>query len=124
MPNAISRFFMGLIGKTWVHDSADGVREALSQNAFNKVRGRAACHAAGAEKLTDSYAFQPGLIDLHDELHDTYFYLDALSFHAHCLGNSDLAEHLAQAARATCRVLKTVADAAEATAAGTPAPSK
>lgn len=115
MPNALTRFFMGLMGKVWTYDSADDVREVIAKTAFGSLPERAQAHAKGAAGLTDSYALQPGLIDLHDELHDVWHYLSALGDRANQLGNATLTDDLFDAANSVRHVLEHVADAAEAT---------
>ena len=115
MPNAVIRFFMSLIGKKWVYESIDQVREVIAKNAFDSLPERAKEHAKGAAGLNDFYAFQPGLIDLHDELHDVWHYLSALGDRANRLGNATLTDDLFDAANSVRHVLEHVADAAEAT---------
>lgn len=115
MPNALTRWFMALLGKSWAYDSAEEVREVIAKKCFDSLPERAQTHSAGAAGLTDSYAFQPGLVDLHDELHDTWHYLVALKARARELGCASLAGHLEAAADSTRDVLEQVASAAEAT---------
>lgn len=122
MPNAVIRFFMSLIGKKWVYDSADDVREAIAKNSFDTLAERARTHAEGAAGLTDSFAFQPGLIDLHDELHETWHYMVALKSRAREMGYGALAERLDAAAETTLGTLLHVAMAAEATVPGPEVP--
>ncbi|MFD5428508.1 hypothetical protein [Streptomyces sp. NPDC127084] len=115
MPNILTKFFMSLMGKAWAYESAEEVREAISENSFNSLADRVRTHNEGAARLTDSLAFQPGLIDLHDELHDTWHYLVALKARARRMGYRTLAEHLDAAAETTRDTLVHVATAAEAT---------
>ncbi|MEU9595046.1 hypothetical protein AB0D84_35730 [Streptomyces sp. NPDC048193] len=115
MPNALTRWFMALLGKSWAYESVDQVREAIAKNSFDSLPERAQAHAKGAAGLTDSYALQPGLIDLHDELVDVWHYLSALGSRADQLGNATLTDHLSDAANSVRDVLVHVADAAEAT---------
>lgn len=122
MPNAVTRFFMSLIGKSWAYDSAEEVREAIAKNSFDSLAERARTHTEGAAGLTDSFAFQPGLIDLHDDLHDTWHYLVALKSRAAEMGYGSLAEHLDAAAETTAATLSIVATAAEATVPGPEVP--
>lgn len=122
MPNALTRFFMRLMGKSWAYDSAEDVREAIAKNSFDTLAERARTHTEGAAGLTDSFAFQPGLIDLHDELHDTWHYLVALKARAREMGYGTLAEHLDTAAETTAATLSIVATAAEATVPGPEVP--
>lgn len=115
MPNVLTRVFMGLMGKSWVYESAEEVREVIARKSFNSLAERVRTHNAAAAGLTDSYAFQPGLVDLHDELHDTWHYLMALKARAREMGCATLAGHLEAAADSTHDVLEQVASAAEAT---------
>ncbi|MGI5444122.1 hypothetical protein ACQEV4_44305 [Streptomyces shenzhenensis] len=123
MPNAVSRFFMGLIGKTWAHDSAEGVREAIAKKSFDTLEEKVRTHTQGAARLTDSFAFQPGLVDLHEDLHDAWHYLVAIRSRAREMGYGTLAEHLDAAAETTAATLAIVATAAEATVPGPEVPA-
>ncbi|MFI1890432.1 hypothetical protein [Streptomyces jumonjinensis] len=114
-PNRLMTFLYALVGKSYVHESVDQVREAIASKCFSTLADRAEGHARGADSLTDLYAFQPGLLDLHDELHDTWHYLTALKARAAGLGCASLTDRLEDAANATSEVLKHVAEAAEAT---------
>nr|AAX51320.1 unknown [Streptomyces sp. F11] len=122
MPNALTRFFMGLMGKSWAYDSAEDVREVIAKRSFDTLAERARTHTEGAAGLTDSFAFQPGLVDLHDELHDTWHYLVALKARAREMGHGTLAEHLDAAAESTRDTLVHVATAAEVTVPAPEAP--
>ncbi|MCX4707194.1 hypothetical protein [Streptomyces sp. NBC_01373] len=122
MPNALTRFLMGLMGKSWAYDSAEDVREVIAKNSFETLADRARTHSVGAASLTDSFAFQPGLIDLHDELHDTWHYLVALKGRAREMGYGALAEQLDAAAETTRDTLTHVATAAESTVPGPEVP--
>lgn len=122
MPNRVTRFFMALIGKTWAHDSVEGVREEIAKNSFDSLAERARTHSEAAARLVDSFAFQPGLIDLHDDLHDVWHYLVALKSRADEMGYGSLAEHLDAAAETTAATLSIVATAAEATVPGPEVP--
>lgn len=115
MPNALTRFFMGLIGKKWAYESVEQVREVIAKNAFDSLPDRAQAHVKSAAGLSDFYAFQPGLIDLHDELHEVWHYLSALGDRASYLGNATLTDDLFDAANSVRHVLEHVADAAEST---------
>ncbi|GAA2572733.1 MULTISPECIES: hypothetical protein [Streptomyces] len=115
MPNVLTRWFMALLGKSWAYETVDQVREVIAKNAFDSLAERAQAHAKGAAGLTDSYALQPGLIDLHDELLDVWHYLSALGDRANQLGNATLTDDLFDAANSVRDVLVHVADAAEAT---------
>ncbi|MEV0693027.1 hypothetical protein [Streptomyces sp. NPDC050388] len=115
MPNALTRFFMALTGKSWAYESVEQVREAIAKNAFDSLPERAQEHATGAAGLSDPYAFQPGLIALHDDMHDVWHYLTALADRADHLGCASLTDSLSDAADSVRHVLKHVADAAEAT---------
>ncbi|MFD3422659.1 hypothetical protein [Streptomyces decoyicus] len=115
MPNRLTRFFMSIIGKSWAYESADDIREILAKNNLNSQAERARVHTEGAARLTDSYAFQPGLIDLHDDLLNTWHYLVGLADQATWLGYDTLARDLGTAAESTRDTLETVATATEAT---------
>ncbi|WP_370424406.1 hypothetical protein AB8O64_37220 (plasmid) [Streptomyces sp. QH1-20] len=115
MANALTRWFMALLGKSWAYETVDQVREVIAKNSFDSLPERAQEHAKGAAGLTDSYAFQPGLVDLHDELHDTWIYLASLKGRARGMGYASLAGHLEAAADSTRDVMEQVASAAEAT---------
>jgi urate oxidase len=115
VPNALTRWFMALLGKSWAYETVDQVREAIAKNSFDSLAERAQEHAKGAAGLTDSYALQPGLIDLHDEMVDVWHYLIALKERANQLGNATLTDDLHDAANSVRDVLVHVADAAEAT---------
>ncbi|MEV7595505.1 hypothetical protein AB0O42_35100 [Streptomyces sp. NPDC089922] len=115
MPNALTRLFKALTGKTWAHESVEAVRETIAKNAFDSLADRAQEHAKGADGLASSYAFQPGLIDLHDDLHDIWHYLTALGARADELGNATLTDTLFDAANSIRHGLQHVAAAAEAT---------
>jgi hypothetical protein len=106
---------MSLLGKTWAYESPEQVREVIAKNSFNSLQGRARSHQAAAERLKDSYAFQPGLIDLHDELNDTWHYLTALAEQARQTGYVPLANDLTSAAAYVRVAVTDVARAAEAT---------
>ncbi|MFH9203197.1 hypothetical protein ACH4KT_38055 [Streptomyces anulatus] len=115
-PNRILNFLYGLVGLSYVHESVDEVREAIADNsvsAFTDRRTR--IHTQGAAKLTDSLAFQPGLIGLHDEMNDVWQYLVALQVRADALGNATLTDDLEAAANSIGEVLRHVSNAAEAT---------
>ncbi|WP_332759302.1 hypothetical protein [Streptomyces sp. MT206] len=114
-PNRLLTFINGLLGWAWAYESAEEVREVIAEKCFNTLADRADTHTRGADKLTDSYAFQPGLVTLHDELHDTWHYLVALKARARSLGYGTLAEHLDEAADSTRDILQAVATAAEST---------
>ncbi|MEU6331509.1 hypothetical protein ABZ851_30160 [Streptomyces sp. NPDC047049] len=120
MPNSIARFFMGLMGRSWVYESVEDIREVIAKNHVNSQDKRARTHTEGAARLTDAPAFQPGLIDLHDELHETWSYLVGLADRAIELGHETLGSTLAVAATTTRHTLGHVATAAEATV---PAPA-
>ncbi|ASR00790.1 hypothetical protein [Streptomyces sp. 11-1-2] len=114
-PNRLVTFLYGLVGMAHAYESAEEVREVIADNCFNTLADRAKNHWDGANTLTDSLAFQPGLLDLHDELHDTWHYLTALKARARDLGYGTLTEHLGSAADSTRDVLQAVATAAENT---------
>ncbi|MYX18444.1 hypothetical protein GTY67_34410 [Streptomyces sp. SID8374] len=114
-PSRLKSFFFGLIGQAYVCESAEEVREAITESAFTASPGRVQAHARGAGGLSDSLAFQPGLLDLHDDLHDAWHYLTALKARARDLGNGALVDHLGAAADSTRDVLQAVAAAAENT---------
>lgn len=114
-PNRLVTFLYGLVGMAHAYESAEEVREVIADNCFNTLAERAETHWEGANTLTDSLAFQPGLLDLHDELHDTWHYLTALKARARDLGYGTLTEHLDAAADSTRDVLQAVATAAENT---------
>jgi DNA-binding ferritin-like protein len=122
VPNRVTRFFMSLIGKSWAYDSAEDVREAIAKKSFDSLAERARTHTEGAAGLIDSFAFQSGLIELHDELHDAWHYLVALKARAREMGYGALAEHLDAAAETTAATLSIVATAAEATVPGPEVP--
>ena len=115
MPNRLTKFFMGLLGKSWAYVSADMVREVIAEQCFDSLKERAETHTQGAAGLSDSYAFQPGLIDLHDEMHDTWHYLTALATRAREIGCPTLAGHLVAAKGSIVDALAHLAVAAEAT---------
>ncbi|TJZ41202.1 hypothetical protein FCH28_37585 [Streptomyces piniterrae] len=115
MPNIFSRFFLTLTGKGWAYDSVEEVREVIAKNTFETLAERARTHTKGAAGLSSSLDFQPGLVDLHDELHDVWSYLVGLADRATELGHESLAAHLADAAESTCNTLVHVAMAAEVT---------
>ncbi|AZK98817.1 MULTISPECIES: hypothetical protein [Streptomyces] len=114
-PNRLVTFLYGLVGMAHAYDTADEVREVIADNCFNTLAERARTHGEGADRLSDSLAFQPGLLDLHDELHDTWHYLTALKARARDLGYGTLTENLDAAADSTRDVLQAVATAAENT---------
>ncbi|MFD7262977.1 hypothetical protein [Streptomyces sp. NPDC059874] len=114
-PNRLLTFINGLLGLAWAYESAEEVREVIAEQCFNTLADRADTHTRGADKLTDSYGFQPGLVTLHDELHDTWHYLVALKARASSLGYGTLAEALGDAAESNRDILQAVATAAEST---------
>ncbi|MET7649324.1 hypothetical protein ABZS83_38090 [Streptomyces sp. NPDC005426] len=114
-PNRLVTFLYGLVGMAHAYESADEVREVIANNSFNTLADRVQAHSKGADTLIDSLAFQPGLLDLHDELHDTWHYLTALKARARDLGYGTLTEDLGSAADSTRDVLQAVATAAENT---------
>ncbi|MFI1472373.1 hypothetical protein [Streptomyces wuyuanensis] len=114
-PNRFLTFLNALFGWAWAYETAEEVREVIAERCFTTLANRADTHDKGAAKLTDSLAFQPGLVALHDELHDTWHYLVALKARARVLGYGTLAEHLDDAADSTRDVLQAVATAAEST---------
>ncbi|MFJ8676723.1 hypothetical protein [Streptomyces sp. NPDC093589] len=115
MSNKLTRFCMSLIGKSWAYESAEDIREVIAKNNLDSQAARSRTHTKGAARLTDSYAFQPGLIDLHNEMLDTLHYLVGLADQATWLGYDNLAWKLGAAADSTRDTLVTVATAAEAT---------
>ncbi|MCX5278020.1 hypothetical protein [Streptomyces virginiae] len=114
-PNVVTRFLMALMGKSWAYESVEDVREVLAKNSFDAFPERVEVHAEGAATLTDAYAFQPGLIDLHADLHDVWHYLTAQKERARELGCATLAAQLGTAADSTRDALQDVATAAEGT---------
>ncbi|WP_331764878.1 hypothetical protein [Streptomyces sp. NBC_01238] len=114
-PNRLVTFLYGLVGLSHAYESAEEVREVIADNCFNTLAERAETHWEGATNIADSLGFQPGLLDLHDELHDTWHYLTALKTRARDLGYGTLTEHLDAAADSTRDVLQAVATAAENT---------
>ncbi|MGW2110693.1 hypothetical protein [Streptomyces sp. NPDC001948] len=115
MPNAIARIFMRLMGKSWAYESVEDVREVIAENSYNAFAERARTHARGAARLNDFYAFQPGLVAFHDDMHDGWHYLTALKARADALGCASLTDSLEDAATAMAVVLQDIAEAAEAT---------
>ncbi|MFJ3184402.1 hypothetical protein ACIPJN_39235 [Streptomyces sp. NPDC086796] len=113
--NKVVAFVYGLFGRSYVYESAEAVRGAIAKNSFAVLGQRIDAHTKGAATLTDSLAFQPGLLDLHGELHDTWHYLTALRGRAHDLGNDQLVQRLGQATDDIQAALLTVALAAEET---------
>ncbi|OUD03028.1 hypothetical protein [Streptomyces swartbergensis] len=114
-PNRVMSFLFSLIGQSWAYDEVEEVREVIATRSFDSLPERAEIHSKGAASLTDSLAFQPGLVDLHDELHDTWVYLASLKGRAREMGYASLAGHLEAAADSTRDVMEQVASAAEAT---------
>ncbi|MFE7056058.1 hypothetical protein ACFVAO_12670 [Streptomyces californicus] len=115
-PNRIVTFLYRLVGMSYVHTSVPEVREALTENLFGPAAERwTRIHAQGAEKLHDPLAFQPGLIDLHAEMHDMWLYLTALRAQAQRGKSANLADELEEAADFMGEVLHHVGLAAEVT---------
>ncbi|MFF9638749.1 hypothetical protein ACF1D2_29745 [Streptomyces bacillaris] len=114
-PSRLKSFFFGLLGQAYVYDSADEVREVIAGNSFDTLSDRVQAHARGAARLGDSLAFQPGLLELHGELNDTWHYLVALKGRARDLGYGALVEQLGEAADSTRDALRAVATATEST---------
>lgn len=115
-PSRLVNFLYGLVGMSYVHESVDEVREAITDHSFSALTDRRTrIHTQGAAKLTDSLAFQPGLIDLHEEMHDVWQYLVALQVRSDALGNATLTDDLEAAANNIGEVLRHVSNAAEAT---------
>jgi hypothetical protein len=108
-------FLLSLVGLSPVYETKEEVAEVLAESCFSNLPGRAQAHSKGAGRLTDALAFQPGLVTLHDELHDTWHYLVALKSRARDLGYTELTETLGAAADAALPVLQAVARAAEQT---------
>ena len=98
MPNALTRFFMGLIGRSWAYESVEGVREAIAKNSFDSLPKRAETYTKAAAGLSGIDALQPGLIEFHDDMHDGWHYLVALAARADELGCASLTDHLSDAA--------------------------
>lgn len=115
MPNRIKTFVFALFGRAWAYESPATLNEAIDQQAFEQNQTLPAVHAAGARKLDDPYAFQPGLVDLHGELHETWIYLNALEAEARRRGYATLANHLEASASSVIETTCWVAAAAEAT---------
>lgn len=115
MPNVLTRALMRLRGRSVAYDSVDQVREVLARRSLDTLTAGARVHTEGAAGLTDSLAFQPGLIDLHDELNDTWQYLASLADRATELGYESLSVDLAAAADDIINVLHCVGVAAETT---------
>ncbi|MFI9588269.1 hypothetical protein ACIHCQ_42290 [Streptomyces sp. NPDC052236] len=115
MLNRITTFIYGLFGRALVYESTEQLNEVLEKQAFDKNRSLAGHHFKEAAKLSDPYAFQPGLVDLHGELHHTWIYLSALEAQARRDGYDTLANHLVGAADNTLSTMRLVASAAEAT---------
>ncbi|MGW0955381.1 hypothetical protein [Streptomyces sp. NPDC002545] len=114
-PNRLVTFLLSLIGQSWAYDTVDEVQEVIGKSAFDNYERRVATHRRGAARLTDSLAFQPGLVALHDELNDTWHYLMALQHRARNLGHPALADSLKCAADSTVDVMAEVDQAAERT---------
>ncbi|MFF8506395.1 hypothetical protein ACF07L_38025 [Streptomyces anulatus] len=115
-PSRIVNFLYRLVGMSYVHESVSEVREALAEHSVGTVAERwARIHAQGAEKLQHPLDFQPGLIDLHDEMHDMWRYLVALRNQASRGMSAHLADELEEAADFMGEVLHHVGLAAEAT---------
>ncbi|MET9366085.1 hypothetical protein ABZX93_35015 [Streptomyces sp. NPDC006632] len=121
-PNRLVTFLFSLFGQAWVYDTTEEVAELIAKNSVDTYERSAQKHRQGAGRLTDSLAFQPGLVDLHDELHDTWHYLMALQQQARRLGHHDLADSMTRAAVSTDAVMEAVDQAAVRTvpAAGVP----
>ncbi|MCX4682643.1 hypothetical protein OG413_46720 [Streptomyces sp. NBC_01433] len=123
-PGRMKTFLLSLIGQSWAYDSVEDVAEVIGMNAFDAHEGRVATHRRGAASLTDALALQPGLVDLHDEMNDTWHYLTALKARADALGCASLADNLENAASGVRDVLQQVAGAAEATVPQPSAPAR
>ncbi|OYP10050.1 hypothetical protein CFC35_41785 [Streptomyces sp. FBKL.4005] len=114
-PNRLMTFLLSLVGQSWAYDTVDEVQEVIGKNAFDNYERRVTTHRKGAAGITDSLGFQPGLVDLHDELNDTWHYLMALQQRARDLGHLDLADSMMRAAENTVDVMTAVDQAAEQT---------
>ncbi|WP_331764332.1 hypothetical protein [Streptomyces sp. NBC_01506] len=114
-PNRLVTFLLSLIGQSWAYETKEEVAEVIGMNVYDAYEGRVKTHRRGAARLTDSLAFQPGLVDLHDELNDTWHYLVAMQDRARELGYPDLAATLKQAAVSTVDIMADVDLAAEQT---------
>ncbi|WP_098899402.1 hypothetical protein [Streptomyces sp. st77] len=114
-PSRLVEFFYGLFGRSYAYESADEVREVIAKNSYDALLPRIGTHTKGAAQITDSLGFQPGLVDLHGELHDTWHYLTALRGRAHDLGCDQLVVTLGLAADDVQKALASVALAAEET---------
>ncbi|MFC7987260.1 hypothetical protein [Streptomyces sp. NPDC057336] len=114
-PNRLMTSLLSLIGVGWAYDTVDKVQEVIRKNASDNYERRVTTHRLGASIITDSLGFQPGLVDLHDDLNDTWHYLMALQQRARSLGHLDLADSIKQAAESTVDVMTAVDQAAEQT---------
>ncbi|MEV5204943.1 hypothetical protein [Streptomyces sp. NPDC053720] len=114
-PNRVMTFLYRLVGIVWAYETVEEVRDVIAHNAFDSTVARVDSHTNVADKLTCSYDFQHGLIDLHDDMHDVWHYLMALGARADSLGNATLTDDLYDAAESMRHVLIHVADAAEST---------
>ncbi|GGZ19674.1 hypothetical protein [Streptomyces nitrosporeus] len=104
-----------LLGKSYAYSSASQIRDVIAERCFDSLAERAQFYAEGAATLVDPLAFQPDLLDLHDELYDTWHYLSALSARAYDLRSDGLAECLVAATESAADILYALAKAAEET---------
>ncbi|GAA2350602.1 hypothetical protein [Streptomyces violaceusniger] len=125
-PNPISKFFLGLIGKAWAHDSRQELTKELHKHADRMNDETWAKYIAGAGRLDSALAFQPGLVTEHINIHDSLLYVRALMCAALDKGYPQLGEELARADDALAAAMQHLADAADATipAAKTPTASR
>ncbi|THA28252.1 hypothetical protein E4198_00105 [Streptomyces sp. RKND-216] len=121
MPNVLTDLIARLQGKTAAYDTTEDVA-ALLRDQTVRLTGRALVHHAGAARLADELAYQPGLIDLRGEQLDGALYLQALADAARAHGHRPLADRLQDAAVSARETAALVSIAAHATvsAHGTP----
>lgn len=81
-----------------------------------QTAGRERSHAAGAARLDGPLDFQPGLLDIHEDLLDTTAYLNTLAVHARSSGHRRMADALGFATATVARATDQVATAATETA--------
>ncbi|MCX4682594.1 hypothetical protein OG413_46270 [Streptomyces sp. NBC_01433] len=104
-----------LMGKTWTHESAEQLAEALDQQIEQLTKERMPEHLADAANLSGTAAYQPGLIGLRGDAYDMAVHLDALTTTAAALGDADLAEVLTEAGEFAHELVSRLAAAAYAT---------
>jgi hypothetical protein len=115
VPNRITTFVAGFLGKAWAHESIQELNKELDKRADQMNVKRWAEHQAGAARLDSTLDFQPGLVVEHVDMHDSLLYIRALMGAAYSKGHGQLGDELRKAEGAIAAAMHHLAGAAVAT---------